>query len=177
MLSILLYILLAIVLIVVILAVVAPKSYDVHRSVLIDKPKEMVFDHVQLIRNHKIWSPWNLKDPDMSLTYEGIDGQVGFISRWNGNKEVGSGFQTITKIVPNERIENHINFLKPWKSESNGYYLFEEAAPGQTKVTWGFRGKNKFPATLFMLLYNMDKVVGKEFNEGLLNLKKHLEKV
>lgn len=177
MLPIILYILLGIVLLVVILAIVAPKSYDVHRSILIDKPKEMVFDHVKLIRNHKIWSPWNLKDPNMTLTYEGTDGEEGFISRWEGNKDVGAGYQTVINIVPNERMDNHLVFLKPWKSESNGYYIFEDAAPGQTKMTWGFKGKNKFPATLFMLLYNMDKVVGKEFKEGLQTLKNHLEEV
>ncbi len=171
------YIVAAILVLIIILAVIAPKSYNVHRSILIDKPKEMVFAHVNMIRNHKIWSPWNLKDPNMTLTYEGTDGEVGFISRWDGNKEVGAGYQTIVNVVPNERMDNHLVFLRPFKSESEGYYLFEDAAPGQTKITWGFKGTNKFPATIFMLMYNMDKVVGKEFLEGLTNLKTHLEEV
>ncbi len=171
----LIYSIAALIVIVIILAAIAPKSYNVHRSILIDKPKEMVFAHVNMVRNHKIWSPWNLKDPNMKLTYQGTDGEVGFISRWDGNKEVGAGYQTIVNVVPNERMDNHLVFLRPFKSESEGYYLFEDAAPGQTKITWGFKGTNKFPATIFMLMYNMDKVVGKEFLQGLTNLKTHLE--
>jgi hypothetical protein len=42
-------------------------------------------------------------------------------------------------------------------------------------VTWGFSGKNKFPFSIMMLFMNMDKAVGKDFEEGLDNLKSILE--
>ena len=66
-------------------------------------------------------------------------------------------------------------FLKPWASESDGYYLLEDAGAGQTKVTWGFKGSNKFPTSILMMFYNMDKAVGKDFEEGLTSLKQILE--
>lgn len=44
-----------------------------------------------------------------------------------------------------------------------------------TRVTWGFSGINKPPANIFMLFFNMDKTVGKDFEEGFNNLKNHLE--
>jgi hypothetical protein len=46
----------------------------------------------------------------------------------------------------------------------------------QTNVTWGFSGRNKFPFSIFMLFMNMDKAVGKDFEEGLKSLKQQLEK-
>ncbi|WP_299680031.1 SRPBCC family protein [uncultured Dokdonia sp.] len=171
----LIYIVAAILILLIILAAIAPKSYDVSRSIVIDKPKEIVFPYLKMVKNQDHWSPWKKKDPNMKQTFTGTDGEVGFKSSWIGNKEVGEGSQTITAIVENERIDNHLVFLKPWKSESDGYYTVADEGPGQTKVIWGFTGQNKFPTTIFMLFFNMDKAVGKDFEEGLHNLKKILE--
>lgn len=173
----LIYILAGFLVLIIILAAIAPKTYNVHRSITIDKPKEIVFEYMRYLKNYDAWSPWHKKDPAMKITYSGTDGQKGSKSTWEGNKEVGSGSQTITHIAQYELIESTIQFLKPWKSESIGYYHFEDAAPGQTKLTWGFKGTNRFPATIFMLAYNMDKVVGKDFTDGLESLKKLLEEV
>lgn len=171
----LIYIVAAILILLIILSAIAPKSYDVSRSIVIDKPKEIVFPYLKMVKNQDHWSPWKKKDPNMKQTFTGIDGEIGFKSSWIGNKEVGEGSQTITAIVENERIDNHLVFLKPWKSESDGYYTVADEGPGQTKVVWGFTGQNKFPTTIFMLFFNMDKAVGKDFEEGLQNLKKILE--
>lgn len=171
------YIVAALLILIIILAAVAPKTYNVHRSIVIDKPKEIAFDYIRYLKNYEAWSPWHKKDPNMKITYTGQDGVVGAKSSWEGNKEVGSGNQTITALEENKRIDSKLVFLKPWQSESEGYYLFEDGAPGQTKITWGFKGNNKFPATIFMLLYSMDKVVGKDFEDGLNSLKQLLEEV
>lgn len=41
---------------------------------------------------------------------------------------------------------------------------------------WGFYGVSKFLMNIMMLFMNMDKVVGKDFEEGLVKLKIILEK-
>ncbi|MEP0131944.1 MAG: hypothetical protein ABJJ25_02900 [Eudoraea sp.] len=46
----------------------------------------------------------------------------------------------------------------------------------ETEVSWGFSGKNKFPVSIMILFMNMDKTVGKDFEEGLVSLKDILEK-
>lgn len=173
----LIYVLAGFLVLIIILAAIAPKTYNVHRGITIDKPKEIVFDYMRYLKNYEDWSPWHKKNPAIKITYTGTDGQEGSKSSWEGNKEVGSGSQTIIRIEDNKLIESRILFLKPWKSESIGYYHFDDAAPGQTKLTWGFNGTNKFPATIFMLVYNMDKVVGKDFTDGLKSFKKILEEV
>ncbi len=174
--TILLYILAGIVLFILILAVIAPKSYNVSRSIEISKPKSEIFENLRFLKNQDAWSPWGKKDPNMEKKFTGTDGEVGAISYWNGNKEVGEGEQEITKIVDGERIESELRFLKPWKSTSDAYLVTEDAGSGNTKVTWGFSGKNKFPTSIFMLFMNMDKAVGGDFEEGLASLKALLEK-
>ena len=170
-----LYILLAIVIIIAVLAIIAPKSYDVNRSITIDQPVSKVFNFLRYLKNQDKWSPWEKKDPNMKKDFVGTDGQVGAINKWEGNKEVGTGEQEITRIAENEVIESRLRFFKPWKSESDAYLKVNEAEQGKTTVTWGFRGNNKFPVSIMMLFMNMDKAIGKDFDEGLANLKKLLE--
>lgn len=171
----LLYILAGIVLLVILLALIAPKTYDVSRSVVIAKPRSEVFAYLKSLKKQDEWSPWSKKDPDMKKEFRGTDGEVGAVSYWNGNKEVGEGEQEITKIIDGERVESELRFLKPWKSTSNAYMVAEDAENGGTRVTWGFSGNNKFPMSIMMLFMSMDKMVGKDFEEGLANLKAKLE--
>lgn len=170
-----LYILVALVVILIVLAVVAPKNYHVKRTIIIRKPLPEVFEYLKFIRNQDQWSPWSQKDPNMTRTSEGVDGQVGFINRWEGNREVGTGEQELVRIVENDRIESHLRFFKPWKSESDAYLVVKVADETRTEVIWGFSGVNKIPANIFMLFFNMDKAVGKDFDQGLINLKERLE--
>ncbi len=171
-----LYIVLAIVVLILFLAVIAPKNYDVSRSIEINRPKSVVFDYLKSLKRQDEWSPWGKRDPNMVRDFKGTDGEVGAISRWKGNKEVGEGEQEITNIVEGERIESELRFLKPFKSTSEAYIATKEVEKEMTKVVWGFSGKNQFPMSIMMLFMNMDKAIGKDFEEGLASLKEILEK-
>lgn len=170
-----LYILLGIVLLIAILAALAPKTYNVSRSIEISRPKAEVFDYLKYLKKQDEWSPWAKRDPNMEQKFTGTDGEVGAISYWNGNKEVGEGEQELIKIVDGERIESELRFLKPWKSISDAYLVTESIDANTTKVTWGFTGHNKFPMSIMMLFMNMDKMIGKDFEEGLASLKEKME--
>jgi len=170
-----LYILGGIVAILVILVLVAPTKYNVSRSVEINRPLGDVFDFLKYVKNQDHWSPWKKKDPNMTQTFTGEDGQIGFISHWEGNKDVGVGEQEIKSITENKSVETELRFYKPWKSVSTGYLDVHEEGDGKTKVVWGFRGANPRPFNVFMLFMNMDKAVGKDFEEGLASLKDVLE--
>ncbi len=173
--NILLYVILAIVAIIVILAVIAPKNYHVNRSIVINKPHPEVFNYLKFIRNQDHWSPWKKKDPNMKQESVGTDGEVGFINKWEGNKEVGSGEQELKRIVENDVVESQLRFFKPWKSKSDAYIKVNKVDENNTEVLWGFSGVSKVPSNVFMLFFNMDKAVGKDFEEGLASLKMILE--
>lgn len=173
---ILLYILVGLVALILILAMIVPKTYNVFRTVEISRAKTEVFEYLKSLKKMDEWSPWARKDPNMEKKFTGTDGEVGALSYWNGNKDVGEGEQEIIRIVDGERIESELRFLKPWKSTSNCYTQVDDAGSGKTKVTWGFSGKNKFPMSIVMLFMSMDKMVGKDFEAGLKNLKTVLEK-
>jgi len=174
--TILLYILIGLVVLIAILAMIAPKSYDVSRSTSISRPIAEVFDYVRSLKKQDEWGPWAKRDPNMTKEFTGTDGEVGAISSWKGNKEVGEGEQEITGIKENEVVETQLRFFKPWKSQSDAYIKVDDEGNSSTKVTWGFSGKNKFPVSIMMLFMNMDKSVGKDFEQGLSDLKSILEK-
>ena len=170
-----LYVVIAIIGVIVLLAIIAPKSYNVSRSIKINKPLGEVFDFIKYVKNQNEWSPWKKKDPNMTQEFEGTDGEVGFISRWEGNKDVGTGEQEIVRIVENECLETQLRFFKPWKSQSDAYITVDAIDESTTKVTWGFSGVNKPPSNIFFLFFNMDKTVGADFEDGLSQLKTILE--
>lgn len=170
----LVYILAGAILVLLVLYQLAPSSYDVSRTVEIGRPPEAVFNYLKYLRNQDEWSPWARKDPHMKKGFRGTDGTVGAVSSWEGDKQVGSGQQEITHIVEGRRIESQLRFLKPWKSTS-GAYLDVEPAGSRTLVRWGFKGSLGFPMRIMMLFMSMEKMVGKDFEEGLSNLKTLLE--
>ena len=170
-----LYVVIALLLLLIILVLIATKSYNVSRSITVNKSLPDVFLYLKFLKNQDNWSPWEEKDPNMNKTFTGKDGEVGFVSAWVGNKEVGEGEQEITGIVENIVVESQLRFLKPFKSTSDAYLKVEEVKEG-TKVIWGFSGKNKFPVSIVMLFMNMDKAIGKDFEFGLNKLKGILEK-
>ncbi len=171
-----LYVLASLVLLVFILSLIAPKTYDVFRTVEITRPKADVFNYLRSLKNMDEWSPWAKKDPNMKKKFTGTDGEVGSQSYWNGNKEVGEGEQELTEIIGSERIVSELRFLKPWKSTSDCYFDIKDNNNGGSIVTWGFSGKNKFPLTIISLFKSMDSMVGKDFEEGMAGLKEILEK-
>jgi hypothetical protein len=169
------FVLMALLVIIAVMAVIAPKTYDVSRQVEIARPSSEVFDYLRSLKKMDEWSPWAKKDPKMEKKFSGVDGEVGALSYWKGNKDVGEGEQEIKKIIDGKRIESELRFLKPWKSTSDCYLQVEDAGNGKSKVKWGFSGKNKFPMSLISLFVSMDKMVGKDFEEGMRNLKSKLE--
>ncbi|HEX9972495.1 MAG TPA: SRPBCC family protein [bacterium] len=167
-------ILLVLVALIAILGVIAPKDYSVERSVIINAPAQLVFNHAKYWRNWQAWSPWAEMDSTMKATVEGIDGAAGSIYKWSGEK-VGTGEMTNTGIKEKEEIAYHLRFLKPWESESDGYVRLADVE-GNTEASWGFYGKNPFPWNVMTLFMSMDKMMGKDFNRGLSLLKDISEK-
>lgn len=160
-----------------VLTMVTPTAFAVERDIVIDRPRSEVFDYVKMVKNQGEWGPWLKKDPKTKLEYEGEDGTVGFISRWESDHpEVGTGEQKIVKIVENERIDVELTFKQPWESTADGYTILEPAGEGKTKVRWGFTGDVGRPMNLLFLVMDFDEGAGKEFENGLATLKEILEK-
>lgn len=161
----------ALVVIVLILGILAPKSFNVERSMVINAPRETVFTYLQTFEKQATWSPWVARDPNMQSEIIGTDGTVGAINRWQSKVE-GNGEQEITAIVVNERFETKLRF--EGMGESNAILATTNENNG-TKVTWRMNGGIPFPWNVMGLFMNFNKMLGNDFEEGLGKLKTLVE--
>lgn len=169
-LKILLFIVLGIIGILLILGLVGPKTFEVHRTTVIPASPDQVWPHVSSLQNMGKWSPWAKRDTAMEIELTGTDGTVGATQKWN-SKKMGKGQQSITAIDPGKSVETELKFYMPWGvSTSTGYTQLQDTS-GQTKITWGIKGENDFISKIFAVFMNFDKAMGKDFEEGLENLK------
>jgi len=153
------------------------KDYNVERDITISKPKDSVFAYIKYLKNQGNYSKWAKMDPNSKMEYKGTDGTVGFSYTWNSQiKDVGQGEQTIKKIVENESIDYELHFIKPFEGLADAYLTTETVGNNQTKVRWGFTGHMKYPFNIFLLVMNMDKLIGDDLSVGLTNLKGILDK-
>lgn len=75
----------------------------------------------------------------------------------------------ITGSTP-QRIDVDLRFTKPWKAH-NRVALTLAPVGEATDVTWTMTGENKGIAALFAKVVNMDRMLGKDFEKGLAQLK------
>lgn len=159
-----------------ILAIFKPKEMRVARTITIHKPVGEVFDFVKYMRNGEKYNKWVMADPNSKKTFTGTDGTIGAIYTWDSeNKQVGKGAQEIIAIEENKRIDYELRFEKPFKNTAYGAMATEAAGPGQTNVTYSFRGDSAYMMRVMQTVFNIANILGKEMNITLNNLKTLLE--
>ncbi|QNL48296.1 SRPBCC family protein [Olivibacter sp. SDN3] len=171
-----LFTILGIVVVVLITALFVKKEYAVEREVVVNKPRQEVFDYIKYIKNQDNYSKWNQMDPDMKKTYQGTDGTEGFIYAWESDDQgAGKGEQEIKKIVEGERVDCEIRFKEPMESSAPVYMTTTSATNNQTLIKWGFNGKMPYPMNVMLLFMDMDEIIGDDLQTSLDKLKNVLE--
>lgn len=170
-------VLVSLIVLVLVVAALTKKDYALEREVVINKPKQEVFDYVKLLKNQDNFSVWAQMDPNMKKEYRGVDGTVGFVSAWESQKDdVGKGEQEIAQIVEGEKIDYNLHFIKPFEGLAKSTLKTEEVSATETKVKWAFSSSMPYPMNIMLLCMDMEGMLGKSLQDGLNNLKTILEK-
>ncbi len=154
----------------VILIAIQPAAFRIERSILVNAPPATVFEQVNDFRAWAAWSPWDKIDPNLQRTYSGPPSGPGTAYAWIGNSKVGQGNMTLTDSTPPERLRLRLEFLKPFKATNTAEFTFKPQVD-QTLVNWAMAGRRNFAMKAFGLLMNFDKLVGGDFEKGLVALK------
>jgi hypothetical protein len=160
------------VLLLVVVAFFLPRQYRVERSVVVNAKPDAVLAQVAVLRAWKSWSAWNERDPQMKQTYSEQASGVGAWSAWESKNE-GNGKMTITGQTPTQ-VTYHLEF-PDYGMQSTGTIELQPQAAG-LRVVWsdaGDLGMN--PMNRWFGLF-LDKFIGTDFERGLANLKKIVEK-
>ena len=157
-----------------IIALFTRKDYNISRDITINAPKQKVFDYVKLLKNQDNFNKWVMVDPDMKRTFTGTDGTAGFIYGWNGNKKAGEGEQEIKSITEGKSIETEIRFVRPFAGIAFANMMTDSISENQTKVTWSNASKMAYPMNIMLSM--IEKMLAKDMDSSLVNLKTILEK-
>lgn len=155
--------------VVLILAASCPDVLRVTRSIDIKATPETIFPLINDFHRWDAWTPYN-KDQAMRKTYGTITAGKGATYAWEGNKDVGEGEIAITDTAPPGRIDLELHMIKPIEARNQVVFTLEPHGD-MTRVTWTMNCKQNLPAKLVGLFMDMDKMVGGDFDKGLMSLR------
>ena len=153
-------------------AFLLPQKVHVERSAVIAAPPDQIFAVVNDLTRAKEWGPWYKRDPNMKLTFDGPLAGVGAKLSWDSASE-GKGSQEITESTPFSTVKTKLAFEDNGATAIAAFAL--KTVEGGTKATWSMDtdvGMN--PVMRYMGLM-FDSWVGKDYEEGLSNLKQLVE--
>jgi len=151
------------------------KEYHFERSVTIRASREEIWKNISSFSSYQKWDPFGAHDPNMQKTITGTDGTVGAVYRWKDNKEVGNGSMTYREIVPYDHIKVDLVMVNGMESKAVAVYTLKQEGD-HYRLTWSFDTRMPYPMNAVISLFmDMDKMMDREFSNGLANLKKLCE--
>jgi len=157
-------------------AATRPDTFRVERVATIKAPPEKVFALINDLRRWESWSPWEKKDPAMRRSFGGdATSGRGAAYAWEGNSDVGQGRMEIAESVAPSRVRIRLDFVKPFEAHNIVDFTLEPKGEA-TNVTWAIHGPSPYISKLVGVFYNMDTMIGKDFEAGLASLKTVAEK-
>jgi hypothetical protein len=111
----------------------------------------------------------------MQRVFSGPSGGKGAVYDWDGDKNVGKGRLTIVDATPPSKVTIDLHMQAPLESRNVVEFTLAPRG-GATDVTWAMHGPVPFPAKVMHVLFDIDKMVGGDFEAGLAKLKALAEK-
>jgi uncharacterized protein YndB with AHSA1/START domain len=163
--------------VILILAATKPDGFSIRRTAVVDAPAQRIFPLINNFRQWANWSPWENRDPAMKRTYSGAESGKKAVYAWDGNKNVGSGRMEILDATSPSKIVIKLDFFKPFEGHNTAEFtLVPERNPSATSITWVMHGPSSFMSRVMQVFMNLDKMIGRDFEAGLANLKRLTEK-
>jgi carbon monoxide dehydrogenase subunit G len=162
----------AVLLLLVVLGVAAtkPDTFRVQRSTSIKAPPEKIYAFIDDFHRWGTWSPYEKLDPAMQRTYSGAARGAGAVYEWDGNSKAGKGRMEITDAPAPAKVTIKLDFAKPMEAHNVAEFTLEPRGDS-TQVTWSMAGPTPYFAKVIHVFFSMDRMVGKDFETGLANLK------
>lgn len=156
---------------VLVLAATRTDSFRVQRATTIKAPPEKVFALINDLHRWESWSPWEKKDPAMRRSHSGPASGAGAAYAWEGDRNVGKGRMTIAESSPPSRVSLRLDFVAPFEAHNIVDFTLEPEGEDSTTVLWAMHGPTPYFAKIIHLFVSMEKMVGRDFEAGLADLK------
>lgn len=147
-----------------------PDSFRVERRASIQATPEKIFSLINDLRAFNTWNPFEKKDPNLKGRYSGPSSGRGAAYAFDGNKDVGKGSIEIMESSPPSKVTMRLAMVEPFEVQNTVEFTLVPNG-GATHVTWAMQGPAPFIAKVIHVFIDMDKMVGRDFEAGLANLK------
>jgi hypothetical protein len=155
---------------VLIYAATKPDTFRIQRSASINATPEKIFPLINDLHSFNTWNPYEKKDPNAKGSYSGPASGKGAAYTFDGNKNVGKGNIEITESSPTSKVTMNLNMLKPFEAHNIVEFTLQPMGD-TTNVTWAIHGPVPYISKVMCLFFNMDNMVGNDFEKGLNDLK------
>ena len=156
-------------------AATKPDAMRVQRTAGIKVPAEKIFALINDFNNWRAWSPYEAKDPAMQREITGAASGKGAIYAWEGNNQVGKGRMEILESTGPSKIIIGLEFFRPMENTGTATFTLTPQGDG-TEVTWTMDSPAPYTSKVMGIVFNLDKMIGGDFEVGLANLKSLAEK-
>ncbi len=161
--------------VVLVLAATKPATLRVQRDTTVKAPPEKIFPLISDFHQWRNWSPYEDKDPAMQRTYSGAAEGKGAVYAWQGDKNVGSGRMEILDAPAPSKIVIKLDFFTPFEGHNTAEFTMLPQGDG-THVIWLMQGPAPLMSRVMQVFINLDRMIGRDFEAGLVNLKGLAEK-
>ena len=152
-----------------------PDESRIARTANISATPEKIFPLINNLRTFNTWNPFAQKDPNAKASYSGPESGVGAVHAWDGNRDVGEGTIAITGSSPSSEVVMNLHMIRPMEVDNRVQFTLQPRG-NTTDVTWAMDARAPLIGKVMCLFFNMDKMVGGEFERGLISLKALAEK-
>ncbi|MFA6265935.1 MAG: SRPBCC family protein [Pseudolabrys sp.] len=156
--------------VIVALAFTKPDSFRVERSTVINANASKIFPLIDDFHQWTQWSPYEDKDPAMKRTFGATTKGRGATYAWDGNGQVGAGNMTISDESAPSLVAIKLDFERPMAGSNEVRFTLVPQG-NATQVTWAMQGPAPFVSKVMQVVFNLDKMVGGDFEVGLAKLK------
>jgi len=160
----------AVVAAILVYAATKPNTFSISRSASIQAPPSRIFPFVNDLADHAKWSPF-ARDPKVNNRVSSPSSGTGARVDFDGSC---AGTLSVTDSRPASKIAMRLQMTKPMKCDNQIEFSFAPQG-GSTNVTWAMSGAQPYLGKLMSVFMNCDKMVGKQFEQGLADLKKLAE--
>ena len=151
-----------------------PSEMRVSREIVAQATPEVIFPHINNSEKANAWMPWKDSDPEVKMSYSGPAEGVGSKSSWDSKGQMGTGEALVIESVANQVVKTQLTYTKPFQM-SQLAEISLTPVDGGTKIKWSVSGHVGYFFRLLGVFMDCDKMVGNEFEKGLLNLKNRVE--
>lgn len=156
------------------LGLTMPKEVTVRRSVTINATADAVKSQAFYLHNWENWCSMIYADTSANISISGADGQAGSKLSWIGREgTVGTGELQNTGISDSAMSYSFV-LREPGSMVADGR-LSVVAMEDSVRVVWTFHKEFPFPSNAALIVFNLDKYIGGDFEVSLKRMKAYIE--